>query len=193
MDQLDKKILLDLSINCRVSFSTLSRKYNVALNTIKYRIKKMKEEGVIKDFVVLLNPKIFNANSAIITFNFHSNTDMKVFQTIGYHPNVIAIGKGPNSGIIYSLYCSHFELNTLCEKLYNFEFETVMSDNGPEFKGSLEREHPFETMCNELGIKHLCTRPYRPQTNGKIEAFFKILKNEFFYPNTFESKEDLVW
>ena len=78
------------------------------------------------------------------------------------------------------------------KQIYNFEFETVMSDNGPEFRGTLEREHPFETMCNELGIKHICTKPYRPQTNGKIEAFFKILKSEFFYPNSFDSKEDLI-
>jgi transposase InsO family protein len=67
-----------------------------------------------------------------------------------------------------------------------------MSDNGPEFRGTLERERPFETMCQELGIKHLYTKPYRPQTNGKIEAFFKILKGEFFYPNSFDSQHDLI-
>ena len=67
-----------------------------------------------------------------------------------------------------------------------------MSDNGTEFKGTLQREHPFETMCTELGIKHIYTRPYRPQTNGKIEAFFKIIKHEFFYPNSFESTEDMI-
>ncbi len=78
------------------------------------------------------------------------------------------------------------------KQIYNFEFEAVMSDNGPEFKGSLEREHPFETMCQELGLKHLCTRPYRPQTNGKIEAFWRILKDEFCDPNTFDSQEDIV-
>jgi hypothetical protein len=78
------------------------------------------------------------------------------------------------------------------KQIYNFEFEAIMSDNGPEFRGTLEREHPFETLCNELGIRHIYTRPYRPQTNGKIEAFWKILKNEFFYPNSFDSKEDLI-
>jgi len=78
------------------------------------------------------------------------------------------------------------------KQIYNFEFEKVMSDNGSEFRGSLDREHPFETMCQELGIKHIYTRPYRPQTNGKIEAFFKIAKNEFFHPNKFESQEDVI-
>lgn len=78
------------------------------------------------------------------------------------------------------------------KQIYNFEFEAIMSDNGPEFKGSIQREHPFETMCSELGIKHIYTRPYRPQTNGKIEAFIKIAKKEFFYPNSFNSMKDLV-
>jgi hypothetical protein len=78
------------------------------------------------------------------------------------------------------------------KQIYNFEFEAIMSDNGPEFKGTLEREHPFETMCSELGIRHIYTRPYRPQTNGKVEAFCKIIKKEFFAPNAFESEQDMV-
>jgi len=80
-------------------------------------------------------------------------------------------------------------------QIYGFEFEAVMSDNGPEFKGSLEREHPFETFCEHIGLRHILTRPYRPQTNGKVEAFFRILKKEFFRPNSFkelgEVKEQL--
>ena len=78
------------------------------------------------------------------------------------------------------------------KQIYNFEFETIMSDNGREFKGSVTKEHPFETMCKELGIKHIYTKPYRPQTNGKIEAFNKILKKEFMYPNKFDSEKDLM-
>ncbi|MCK4815166.1 transposase family protein [bacterium] len=78
------------------------------------------------------------------------------------------------------------------KQIYNFEFESVMSDNGPEFRGSLKKEHPFETFCNELGISHIYTRPYRPQTNGKIEAFNRILKREFFYSNNFDSEKDLM-
>lgn len=77
------------------------------------------------------------------------------------------------------------------KQIYNFEFEAVLSDNGPEFRGSLEREHPFETFCQQIGLKHRFTRPYRPQTNGKIEAFFRILKKEFFYPNTFSGLDEV--
>ncbi len=78
------------------------------------------------------------------------------------------------------------------KQIYNFEFDAIMSDNGSEVRGSLAREHPFEMMCIELGIKHIYTKPYRPQTNGKIEAFWRIIKKEFFAPNSFDSEEDLV-
>lgn len=78
------------------------------------------------------------------------------------------------------------------KQIYNFQYDAIMSDNGTEFKGTLEREHPFETMCDELGMKHIYTKPYRPQTNGKIEAFWRILKREFFQHNLFNSEKDLI-
>jgi len=89
---------------------------------------------------------------------------------------------------------TYFMARSLCwfKQIYNFEFEAVLSDNGTEFKGTLEREHPFETLCKELGLKHLCTKPYRPQTNGKIEAFWRIIKKEFFQPNLFKDDKDLI-
>jgi len=79
------------------------------------------------------------------------------------------------------------------KQIYSFQFEEILSDNGPEFKGNLDREHPFEVMCQQLGIKHRYTKPYRPQTNGKVEAYWKIMKNEFFYPNSFDSVKDLIY
>ena len=38
------------------------------------------------------------------------------------------------------------------KQIYNFEFSSIMSDNGPEFRGKLRYEHPFETMCQESGV-----------------------------------------
>ena len=34
------------------------------------------------------------------------------------------------------------------------------------------------------------TRPYRPQTNGKAEAFVKIVTNEWAYGDTYRSNEE---
>ena len=56
---------------------------------------------------------------------------------------------------------------------YNIQFEEMLSDNGSEFSARTGNKlhHPFERMLIELGIKHRLTRPYRPQTNGKVERF----------------------
>jgi hypothetical protein len=48
--------------------------------------------------------------------------------------------------------------------------ERVLSDNGSAY-----RSHAWRDACAELGIVHKRTRPYRPQTNGKIERFHRTL------------------
>ena len=61
-------------------------------------------------------------------------------------------------------------------------FKKILSDNGKEFTThwkSGRENHSFEKELRRLGIVHKYTRPYRPQTNGKIEAFWKIIKREF--------------
>ena len=40
-------------------------------------------------------------------------------------------------------------------------------------------------------MKHIYTKPYRPQTNGKIERFWKTLKEDFVEDSFFNDKEDL--
>jgi hypothetical protein len=64
----------------------------------------------------------------------------------------------------------------------------ILSDNGAEFasRNNLE-EHPFEAMLLELGIKHRYTRPYRPQTNGKIERFWRTLDEDLIEGTTFDN------
>ena len=54
---------------------------------------------------------------------------------------------------------------------YGIQFETMLTDNGPEVASRTKREqHPFERMLLELGIKHRYTRPYRPQTTARSNA-----------------------
>lgn len=67
-------------------------------------------------------------------------------------------------------------------KRHDIRFKRILTDNGKEFithwkKG--RKYHSFEREIKRLAIKHLYTRPYRHQTNGKVEAFWKIIKREF--------------
>jgi transposase InsO family protein len=73
---------------------------------------------------------------------------------------------------------------------YRIQFEAVMTDNGSEFSGKENKmHHPFERMLIELGIKHILTRPYRPQTNGKVERFWRTLNEDLIEGTTFDSIE----
>ena len=44
-------------------------------------------------------------------------------------------------------------------------------------------------MLTFYDIKHRYTKPFSPQTNGKIERFWKILEDELLSGETFETLE----
>ncbi|MFV0496090.1 DDE-type integrase/transposase/recombinase, partial [Mycobacterium sp.] len=54
--------------------------------------------------------------------------------------------------------------------------ERVLSDNG-----SYYRSFAWSDACAKLGIVHKRTRPYRPQTNGKIDRFHRTLADGWTY------------
>ncbi|NBQ16865.1 transposase [bacterium] len=100
----------------------------------------------------------------------------------------------PNVQAIHVMFASLKILNTLNYR-YQIAFQTLMSDNGGEFgSGKLAKNkesHPFELMLQQLGIKHIYTRPYRPQTNGKIERFWKTINEELLEEMVFDSVQHL--
>jgi transposase InsO family protein len=61
--------------------------------------------------------------------------------------------------------------------------ERVLSDNGSAYKS-----HAWRDTCNELGIKAKKTRPYRPQTNGKIERFHRTLSDGWAFSRHYNSE-----
>jgi transposase InsO family protein len=61
--------------------------------------------------------------------------------------------------------------------------ERVLSDNGSAY-----RSHAWHDTCAELGIKPKRTRPYRPQTNGKIERFHRTLADGWAYARFYDSE-----
>jgi transposase InsO family protein len=77
-------------------------------------------------------------------------------------------------------------INTL-NVTYGLVFAEILSDNGAEFASrNKPQEHPFEAMLLELGIRHRYTRPYRPQTNGKVERFWRTLNEDVIDGATFD-------
>jgi len=59
---------------------------------------------------------------------------------------------------------------------HGIEVERLLTDNGSAY---VSARHALA--CRGLGIKHLRTRPYRPQTNGKAERFIRTLLGGWAY------------
>lgn len=82
----------------------------------------------------------------------------------------------------------------MMKSYYGIQFEEVLSDNGSEFGNRSTKnkdKHPFERLLKEMGIKHLNTQPYRPQTNGKIERFWKTMYEDLIEDTDFDSVDEL--
>jgi transposase InsO family protein len=63
-----------------------------------------------------------------------------------------------------------------------YRVEAVLTDNALAFTMRFARHHErqtrFEQACHSLGIAHHLLRPRRPQSNGKVERFFRTVDDE---------------
>ena len=62
--------------------------------------------------------------------------------------------------------------------------ERVLSDNGSAYKS-----YAWRDACAELGIRPKKTRPYRPQTNGKVERFHRTLNDGWAFTRFYNSEQ----
>jgi len=61
----------------------------------------------------------------------------------------------------------------------------LLTDNGPCYRSAVHA-----IACRALGVRHLRTRPYRPQTNGKAERFIRTMLGGWAYGAIYrDSKE----
>jgi transposase InsO family protein len=63
--------------------------------------------------------------------------------------------------------------------------ERLLTDNGSAYRSTIHA-----LACRALGLKHLRTRPYRPQTNGKAERFIRTLLAGWAYGAIYRSSRE---
>ncbi|GAB6102125.1 Lrp/AsnC family transcriptional regulator [Thermococcus atlanticus] len=66
LDALDRGILRILQEDGRISYSEMARRLGVPESTVRLRVRKLKERGVIRKFAALINP--FKAGYSIVAF-----------------------------------------------------------------------------------------------------------------------------
>lgn len=65
------------------------------------------------------------------------------------------------------------------------DLRRVLTDNGACY-----RSHPWRDALAETGTRHKRTRPYRPQTNGKVERYHRVLVEEWAYAQPYRSESE---
>jgi transposase InsO family protein len=68
---------------------------------------------------------------------------------------------------------------------YGIRVEAILSDNGSAYRAAAHA-----IACHRLRIKHLRSRPYRPQTNGKAERFIRTMLNAWAYGAIYRSSSE---
>ena len=68
---------------------------------------------------------------------------------------------------------------------YGIAVERVLTDNGSAYRAVLHA-----LACRSLGIRHLRTKPHRPQTNGKAERFIRTLLKDWAYGAIYRSSSE---
>jgi transposase InsO family protein len=68
---------------------------------------------------------------------------------------------------------------------YGIRVERLLTDNGSAYRSVIHA-----LACRKLGIKHLRSRPYRPQTNGKAERFIRTLLHGWAYGGIYRSSHE---
>jgi transposase InsO family protein len=68
---------------------------------------------------------------------------------------------------------------------HGIRVERILTDNGSAYRATLHA-----IACRQLGIRHLRTRPRRPQTNGKAERFIRTMLNGWAYAAIYRSSSD---
>jgi transposase InsO family protein len=68
---------------------------------------------------------------------------------------------------------------------YGIRVERVMTDNGSPYVSTMHA-----IACRALGIRHLRTRPRRPQTNGKAERFIRTMLGSWAYGAIYSSSRE---
>jgi transposase InsO family protein len=63
--------------------------------------------------------------------------------------------------------------------------ERLITDNGAPYRATIHA-----AACRTMGIRHLRTRPYRPQTNGKAERFIRTMLAGWAYGAIYASSTE---
>ncbi len=84
LDSLDKQILYNLDLNSSTPFLTLGKTLKVPNETVAFRVKRLIQDGYIKNFITTINVSKLNTFYYKFFYKFHKRTQVIDDEVIGY-------------------------------------------------------------------------------------------------------------
>ncbi len=119
MDSIDRIIIEKLKLNCRTNFQDLSKILGISSHSIKSRVDKLVETGIIERFVVYLSPLMTNEDSVIAILEFESEQHEKqLLSRISKNPSISKVSRLIDGRyIVFGIYFDAEELSSLTMQL----------------------------------------------------------------------------
>jgi len=130
MDDLDRKILNELQKDARVPFRKISELHGISIGTVHNRLKKMKEDGILKGFVPILdNQKLGYTIIALVYIKVDGGHLPDIKEELAKFPEINVVFQ--TSGIYDLVLIARFQnmldfsgFNNKISKLTNMKAET---------------------------------------------------------------------
>jgi DNA-binding Lrp family transcriptional regulator len=128
IDLYDKKILYELDINSRATLTELSSRIKLPKETIKYRISRLSENNIIKDFFTLVNASKLGYLYYKVFIKFYKLTAKEEEKMIKY---ICSESKCSNLRIIEGI----FDISFLTMQKNPYQLKRFLTDFNNSFGG----------------------------------------------------------
>ncbi len=132
LDVKDKKILYELDLNARQSDSEIAKKVKLSREVVSYRINKLVKEGVIREFVTVLNHNALGYLAFRIFLKFKDVTPQK-------EEAIVAFLKDKVAWIVRVR--GNWTFNTMIFTKNAFEVEKLLNNLKKQFQDNLIQIH----------------------------------------------------
>jgi Lrp/AsnC family transcriptional regulator for asnA, asnC and gidA len=123
VDDIDNKIIKILLNNSRISNTKIARLLNISEASVRKRIKKIMEIGIIKKFTVELNYNLLGYKRVFIGLNIDKDKIFNILEKISKNKNInnIYLTEGDHDVLIDFLYSKPEELDEYIKYLQSIE------------------------------------------------------------------------
>jgi Lrp/AsnC family transcriptional regulator for asnA, asnC and gidA len=147
MDHIDKKILNILQENDKLSYHKIAKKLKMSASTIHSRVKKMKQQGIIKSFSAIIEPKKVGFDSmALIGLTVKANKMVKVADVLTQYKEVQIVSTSTGDHDLIALIIAKEE-----KDLWRFINQKVKTIDG--INGRIDVSSFLDVYKFDFGIK----------------------------------------